>query len=223
MSTVLAPPDLASSETIETAADLLHKLGDIGPDRVLIRPLPGTATEADVVTVLESPRKRICELIDGVLVEKTVGLDESFLAAFLIIELGIFVKSRKLGRIAGADGTIKMWPGRVRIPDVAFFSQERLSRRQIPSEPIPVMAPDLAIEVLSAGNTKAEMLLKREDYFSVGVRLVWEVDPRTRTVSVYTSPQTPLSILTEADSLDGGQVLPGFTLPLRELFAEFES
>ena len=224
MSTVLAPseparPSAESLRTIDTVAELLHTLGDIGPDRVLIKPLPGTATEADVLKALEAPHKRICELIEGVLVEKVMGLDESFLAIQLILELGAFVKSRKLGLVSGEGGTIRMWPGRVRIPDVAFFSRERLSKRRIPAEPIPTLAPNLAIEVLSASNTKAEMLIKREDYFSVGVQLVWEIDPATRTVSIYTSPNTPKAVLTEADSLDGEQVLPGFTLALRDLFA----
>jgi Uma2 family endonuclease len=65
------------------------------------------------------------------------------------------------------------------------------------------------------------MRLKRQDYFSVGVRLVWEIDPVGRTVAVYTAPEGPTT-RTEADTLDGGAVLPGFTLPLRDLFAELD-
>jgi Uma2 family endonuclease len=65
------------------------------------------------------------------------------------------------------------------------------------------------------------MSLKRQDYFAAGVHLVWEIDPDARTVSVYTSP-TAIVILTVADTLDGGAVLPGFTLAVRDLFAELD-
>jgi Uma2 family endonuclease len=216
MSTVLAPPEAA----IETVAEMLQKLGEIGPERILVRPPMGTATEADVLAALAAPRKRICELIDGVLVEKPAGYRESVLAAFLAYQLGTFVYPRKSGLISGEAGTLRMWPGRVRIPDLAFIAWNRLPGGRIPDEPIPTLAPDPAIEVLSPSNTAAEMLLKREDYFSVGVRLVWEIDPRSRTAAVFTSPQTPLAVLTEADSLDGSPVLPGFTLALKDLFAQ---
>jgi Uma2 family endonuclease len=219
MSTVLAPPEAA----IETVAEMLQKLGEIGPERIMVRPPPGTATEADVLTALAAPRKRICELVDGVLVEKAMGLGESFLAIYLATQLGAFVYSRKLGVISGEAGTIRMWPGRVRIPDVAFFPWNRFPDGRVSQEPIPTLVPDLAIEVLSPSNTAAEMLLKREEYFSVGVRLVWEINPRSRTAAVFTSPQTPLAVLTEADSLDGAPVLPGFTLALRDLFAQLDS
>ena len=83
------------------------------------------------------------------------------------------------------------------------------------------LAPDLTVEVLSVSNTGAEMKKKREDYFAVGVRLAWEVDPDTRTVNVYTSPDQ-VTVLHASDTLDGGAVLPGFTLPLRDLFAELD-
>jgi Uma2 family endonuclease len=110
----------------------------------------------------------------------------------------------------------------VRIPDVAFFSWDRMPGRKRPPEPIPTLSPDLAIEVLSRSNTKAEMRKKREDLFSVGAGLVWEIDPKSRTVQVYTKVDQPDAVLTETDALDGGPVLPGFTLNLRELFAELD-
>jgi Uma2 family endonuclease len=113
-----------------------------------------------------------------------------------------------------------LWAGRVRIPDVAFFSWKRLPGRRPPTEPIPTLAPDLAIEILSPSNTHAEMLQKREDYFAAGVGLVWEVDPRGRTISVYDSPASPSRICPQNEVLDAGDILPGFTLSLAELFAE---
>ena len=91
----------------------------------------------------------------------------------------------------------------------------------MPSEPIPDLAPDLAVEVLSESNTEAEMTRKRQDYFTAGVRLVWLVDPATRSVKVYTNVDQA-TVLQDEQTLQGGDILPGFSLPLRELFAELD-
>jgi Uma2 family endonuclease len=210
-----------STDAIENLAELLEQLGGIPPERVRMRPPPGIATEADVITALEAPRKRLCELIGGVLVEKPLGYSESLLATMLIEMLNAFVGPRNHGLVTAPDGTIRLWAGRVRIPDIAFTSWDRMPGRRLPKQPIPELAPDLAVEILSASNTRAEMKLKRQDYFAMGVRLVWEVDPEARTVSVYMSPDNP-TVLNDSDPLDGGTVLPGFSLPLRELFGELD-
>jgi Uma2 family endonuclease len=213
MSTDIAPDNLA---------ELLERLGHIPPERIRLRPPPGMATEADVLAALEGPHKRLCELIDGVLVEKPMGYTESILASYLIELLNAHVRPRNLGLVTAPDGTVRLWAGRVRIPDVAFFSWDRMPGRQRPREPIPTLAPDLAIEVLSGSNTAAEMQLKRDDYFAALVRLVWEIDPETRTIHVYTQPAAADRILTGADTLDGGAVLPVFTLAVTDLFAELD-
>lgn len=205
----------------ETVAELLDMLGNIPAERVRLRPPPGQATEADVLAAMAKPRKRLCELIDGVLVEKVMGFAESILAGALLDHLREFVLAGNLGLVTAPDGTVRLWAGRVRIPDVAYFSWARIPDRRVPVDPIPTLAPDLAIEVLSASNTPAEMEKKREDYFSVGVRLVWEVDPEGRTVTVFAGLDQA-TMLNESDTLDGGAVLPGFTLALRNLFAELD-
>ena len=87
--------------------------------------------------------------------------------------------------------------------------------------PILDLAPDLAVEVLSKSNSRGEMQRKLRDYFAAGTKLVWYVDPKKRTVRVYTDPDNAAT-LTEDRTLDGGDVLPGFTLRLRELFAELD-
>ncbi len=221
MSAISTMP-VSDEPDLDNLAELLDRLGGVPLERVRMHPPPGTATEADVLEALEAPRKRICELIDGVLVEKAMGYSESILASAIIELLNAFVRPRNLGLVTAPDGTVRLWAGRVRIPDVAFFSWDRMPGRKRPPEPIPTLSPDLAIEVLSRSNTKAEMRKKREDLFSVGVRLVWEIDPKARTVQVYTKVDQPDADLTEADALDGGPVLPGFTLSLRELFAELD-
>jgi Uma2 family endonuclease len=211
---------MTSPPTIRTLADLLEQLGGISPDRVLFQPAPGTATEAHVVE-LQRRENRLCELVDGVLVEKGLGYRESLLALAMIEFLRAFVLRRNLGLVSGEAGMMRLFPGLVRIPDVAFASWDRIPGRRVPTDPIPDLAPDLAVEVLSESNTEAEMARKRREYFAVGVRLVWLLDPRTRTVAVFTAPDQS-TVLGEAQTLDGGVVLPGFALPLRELFAELD-
>jgi Uma2 family endonuclease len=213
-------PTLAPTGTIDTLADLLAQLGGVAPERVRFRPPPGTATERDVLD-LQVRKGRLCELVDGVLVEKAIGFRESCLAVALITLLWSFVMHRNLGLVTGEAGLIRLALGLVRIPDVAFVSWERLPDRRMPTEPIPDLAPDLVVEVLSESNTPGEMARKRHEYFAAGVRLVWLVDPVTRTVEVYTTPDQP-TVLHEGRTLEGCAVLPGFTLSLQELFAELD-
>jgi Uma2 family endonuclease len=154
------------------------------------------------------------------LVEKVMGFEESCLAMLLGHFLLAFVQQRKLGIVSGPDGPARLSPGKVRLPDVAFFARARLRGRK-KRDPILDLAPDLAVEILSKGNTRREMDRKLRDYFAAGTRLVWFVDPRKRTVRVYTEPDKP-TVLSEGEILDGGAVLPGFTLELRALFAELD-
>ncbi len=207
---------MPSMLTAVTVSDLLHQLGDIPPERVRLQPTLGTATEADVVAVHDR-EKRLCELVDGVLVEKTMGYYESYLAATLIRLLGNFVVAHDLGIVAGADGMMRLAPGLVRIPDVSFVSWEKLPGRRLPRQAIPDLVPDLAVEVLSEGNTPREMARKLDEYFSLGVRLVWLVNPMTESTAVYTS-RNQSTVLDKSATLEGGMILPDFTLPLSALF-----
>jgi Uma2 family endonuclease len=215
----LPPPSGPAPAPIETLADLMERLGHVPLERVRFHPYPGTAVEQDV---LEAEGKGLlCELVDGVLVEKAMGYRESLLAAYLIAALDAFARPRNLGLVTGEAGTVRLFAGLVRIPDVAFTSWDRLPGRRVPDAPLPHLAPDLAVEVLSRSNTAAEMARKRRDYFAAGVRLVWLADPVGRTVDVYTT-EHQFTRLTEADVLEGGAVLPGFRLPLRDWFAELD-
>jgi Uma2 family endonuclease len=203
-----------------TMADVMRRIGDVPPERIRVKPPPGQATVADVTHVLDHEGK-VCELVDGVLLEKTVGMRESTLAGFLVGLLNGFVIPRNLGKVSGADGTVQIVADLVRIPDVAFFSWERFPDRKLPSEPVPLVVPNLAVEVLSKGNTPGEMAIKRKEYFDAGVDLIWEVDPRKRTIAVYTS-STDVVTLGIDDTLDGGSILPGFQLALKDLFGELD-
>jgi Uma2 family endonuclease len=208
-------------EIEDSLAELVEKLGGIPLHRIRMKPSPGTATEADVLAAEALPRKRICELIDGVLVEKAVAYKESLLAAYLIFLLEQFVLPRNLGLVTGEQGMMQLWPGRIRIPDVAYISWDRLPGHKVPNQPIPDVAPDLAVEVLSPSNTDKEMELKRQDYFQSGTQLVWIIDPEMRTVDVYTSVDSNRR-LSVSDALDGGSVLPGFSMKLADLFGQLD-
>lgn len=206
--------------SIDNLADLLDRLGGVPLRRIRIRPALGTATVDDLLRVRRQEGK-VCELVEGVLVEKAVGYAESLLAAYLIRVLGEFVARRKLGMVTGEAGVMELMPDLVRIPDVAFVSWDRVPGRRVPSAPVPRLVPNLVVEVLSEGNTAGEMALKRSDYFAAGVELVWEVDPRARTVTAYTS-LTDAVQRTETDVLDAGGALPGFRLSLHDLFGELD-
>ena len=157
----------AAADSIETVADLLGQLGGVSPARMRFRPLPGTATEADVLDVRQR-HGLLCELVEGVLVEKLMGFRESFLTIALSAVLWGFVRTRNLGLVTGADGMLRLAPGLVRT--------WRLSPGSVcPSagcRPIPSRASYRPrCEVLSEGNTAAEMDRKRHEYFTAGVRL----------------------------------------------------
>jgi Uma2 family endonuclease len=202
----------------QTLEDLLDHLGGIPAYRVRMNPPPGLATEADLLE-LNAREGRICELIDGILVEKDVAVYESWLASVLIHFILIHVKKNDLGVVLGEGGFLGLFPGQIRVPDVSFISWKRMPNQELPNAAVGPFAPDLAVEIISKGNTKAEMDRKLREYFEAGSKLVWYVYPKTRTVHVYTSLRKSV-VLTEADALDGGKVLPGFSFSIRKWFRE---
>jgi Uma2 family endonuclease len=201
-----------------TAADVHARVGGIPLDRIRTFPAPGTATEADVLET-EARSDRICELVDGILVEKPRGSYESLLAVKIIHALCSYLESNNLGVVLGEAGMLKLLPGQVRVPDVCLIRWERIPGRQLPQERIYTLVPDLAVEVLSPGNTEAEMRRKLHEYFSAGSRLVWYIAPETRTARAYTA-EDQWQDLGPGDSLSGGDVLPGFALSLDKLFGD---
>ncbi len=200
-----------------TAADLVERFGPILLARVVGTSGPGEGTVEDVVR-LNDHEKRHCELIDGVLLEKTTGAWESLIAGQIVTLLNLYLANNKLGLAFTTDGMMQIMPDQVRIPDAAFVSWANLENSGFPEEAAPLMAPDLAVEVISPGNTQREMERKLEEYFEAGVRLVWYVEPREKKVTVYTRPDAAV-VLGETDQLTGGEVLPGLVIELKELFA----
>ena len=205
-------------QTSDMLAEMLERLGGLPAERILYIPPPGTATEQDVIAYHDATN-RLCELVDGVLVEKAMGYYESLLASVLIQFLREFIGPRNLGLVAGEAGMMQLAPGLVRMPDVSFVSWDRFPQRKIPRDAIVNVAPDLAVEVLSKSNTPAEIQRKLNEYFAAGTRLAWIIDPETHTASVYTAADQFIH-LTEDGALNGGEVLPGFELTVRRLFEE---
>ncbi|MFO0811272.1 MAG: Uma2 family endonuclease [Gemmataceae bacterium] len=201
----------------DTLEELLHDLGDIAPRRIRLDSLPGRATVRDVVRLNERGTQ-LYELVDGVLVEKVMGRKESLLASRIITAMSVFAELHDLGDVTGEAGTYRIVPDLVRAPDVAFTSWARQGGKDVPDDAAPPVAPDLSVQVLSPSNTRGEIARKLREYFFAGVRLVWIVDPKTRTVRSHTAPDEFVE-LAASDTLDGGDVLPGFRLPLAKLFA----
>ena len=208
MSTAALPPP-------RTFAELLERIGDVPLDRIRTQPPPGAATPQDALRITETERP--CELVDGVLVEKAMGQLEARLALLIGRYLLEYLERHDIGIAYGADGTTLFDDDLVRMPDVAFIPYENIPDGADPTTPLPDWIPSLAVEVISRGNTKREMERKLRDYFTAGVKLVWFVDPQSRTVRVYTAADQS-SELGAADALDGGAVLPDFSLPIGPLF-----
>jgi Uma2 family endonuclease len=203
----------------QTLADLVHNLGDIPLQR--IRFPAGHATEKDVIRLLDGADNRIYELIDGVLVEKAIGFRESLLAAFIGRMIDEFASQHDLGIVTGADGPFRLRPGRIRFPDTSFVSWSQFPEDKIPDDAICDVVPELAVEIISEGNTPGEMKKKLRDYFNSGVRRVWYVYPKTKSAVIYKSVTKKREIGVDG-ALDGEEILPGFSLPLSKVFARFE-
>jgi Uma2 family endonuclease len=199
-----------------TLADLHAHLGGIPLERIRLYPPPGTATKREMEAI-RARTDRTCELIDGVLVEKVVGHYESMLAMLIGCRIGAYLESHDVGTISGADSMMELFPGHVRAPDVCVVRWERYPEGKVPDDPIPPVAPNLVVEVLSRSNTAAEMRRKLHDYFTAGVDLVWYIDPQTRIARAFTGEEQFIE-LDEKGSLSGGEVLPGFELSLADVF-----
>ena len=180
--------------------------------------LPRVWTEEDLER-LESETDRRYELVDGVPKEKgPESMEHSYIALNLGGELRAYVKSHKLGIALESSAVYRMSEGNTRKPDVSFIARERLQEKRLSTKPFDG-APDLAVEVISPTDIWWEILEKLNHYFASGCRLVWLISPPDQTVLVYRADRRS-HILQVGDSLDGEEVIPGFTLPVAELFAE---
>jgi Uma2 family endonuclease len=176
-----------------------------------------------VVTVVDS--EALYEVVAGRHVElPPMGARETHLASELTICLGGFVKPRAMGRVeAEMLFLLDEEAGLERRPDVAFISFERWPRdRPVPTTVAWRVSPNLVVEVVSAANKAPEVVRKVRDYFRTGTDRVWVVYPDEEQVYVYSSP-TSIRVVDLAGELDGETVVPGFRLPLLDLFADAQA
>lgn len=162
-----------------------------------------------------------CELVRGQIVLAGPTSDEhAGIVGDFYHELRSFVLPRRLGKVrVGETGVYtQRSPDTVRGADVLFISEERYSRRRKKHGFLDV-APELVVEVLSASESKASVDEKLGEYFAIGVRLVWVADPEHKTVRAYRSLED-VRTLGEKDMLRGGDVLPGFSVPVSRLFED---
>ena len=173
---------------------------------------------AEDVERIALPGKQV-ELVRGrLVVREPPGTWHGVIAANLTCLMGDFVRAHGLGIVAAQDTGFKIAtdPDTIRAPDLAFVGREGAQR--IPRRGYAELAPDLVVEVLSPGDTPGEVLAKVADWLAAGTRLVWLVDPERSEVRIYRRDGT-LSVLRESDSLDGEDVLPGFSCPLRDVLS----
>ena len=175
---------------------------------------PNKLTAADLSAM---PDEKNFELIDGQLVERTVGSESSKITARLLAFLLIYCDKANLGTVFGPDTGYQCFSHdsqRIRRPDVSYLSFERFAEDEPNVGYIPI-PPDLAAEVVSPGDLALEVDNKVAEYLAAGVRLVWVIYPTTGQVLVYNSAGG--RILSLADELSGEDVIPGFRLKISEL------
>ncbi|MBX3061837.1 MAG: Uma2 family endonuclease [Anaerolineae bacterium] len=163
--------------------------------------------------------QRIFELIDGEIVEKIPSFTPSEIAAYFIRKLGNYLDVNPIGRLTTPDGGYRMPNGDVTIPDVGFITKARLPHRPEREAPVP---PDLAIEVKSPTDRVRPLRRKAEKYLEGGTRLVWLVFPEERKIEVYDLTAEDVFTIDIEGTLQGGDVLPGFTLKVADIFKSLD-
>jgi Uma2 family endonuclease len=161
-----------------------------------------------------------CELVRGELImDSPAGEEHGWIVMNLGAPLTAFVKQHGLGRVCGAETgfVLARDPDTVRAPDVAFVSAERGGPR--PTKRFRDGAPDLAVEVVSPDDRAGKVLAKVYEWLDAGCRVVWVVDPESRTVTVYRS-RTQITALGTSEQLAGEDVVPGFSIPVAEILGE---
>jgi Uma2 family endonuclease len=159
------------------------------------------------------------ELIDGMPREKPMGAQSDEVAGLLLTQLNVYIRPRKLGRAYPSQTGFQCFPKDaklVRMPDTSFVAAGKLPGDTTPEGYIKV-APDLAVEVISPNEMYEEVAVKVADYKSAGVKLIWVISPKTKTVLIRRADGTCAEV-GEAGTLSGEDVIPGFACPVAELF-----
>ena len=170
--------------------------------------------------LLAMPDGKAFELVDGDLVERHKSVLSSWVGGRTYRLLANLIEERDLGTIWPADNGIRCFPddpGKVRRPDASYISRERFSDNQLTFEGYLREVPDLVVEVISPNDLAHDVEKKVDEYLGAGVRLIWIVDPDTRTVRVQRGDGSAAR-LRQGDELSGEDVVPGFRCLVRDLF-----
>jgi len=181
-----------------------------------ITPVPPPTAIAPII-----PDDMLYEVVDGQVVEKKMSARETEIASILVGMLTPYLRTNRLGKVVG-EMLFRINPENDlrRRPDVAFVSHARWPfNRRVPNVPVWDMVPDLAIEVVSPSNSASTILRKVHEYFKAGVARVWVVYPEQTEVYIYSTPQQ-VQVVGIGQELDGGDLLPGFRLPVAVLFED---
>lgn len=174
---------------------------------------------AEDLEAMGSEAEKRFEIIDGVLVEvEGMGGRHGKVNTRIVVDLGGFVLSHELGELFSADTRFKIKhdPDVVVMPDISFIRADRLPPGEIWDQTVPI-PPDFATEIASPNDTDAAVRRKAQRLLDAGVRLVWIVWPRRQEVSVLW-PDHPEVVFGLGDELDGGDVIPGYRLPVATIF-----
>jgi Uma2 family endonuclease len=178
-----------------------------------------TTVRVEPDDLLKSPDGDRYELVDGRPKEKAMGAESDEVALGVAVALRNFVRPGRFGHVYGSQTGFQCFPRdpkRVRLPDAAFVAAGRLPDDKTPEGYITV-APDIAVEVISPNELYEDVEAKVADYRSAGVKLVWVISPKSRTVLVRRLDGTSAE-LNEGGTLSGEDALPGFACPVSELF-----
>lgn len=162
------------------------------------------------------------EVVNGELVDMgNSGMEHGWIASILNGVMFNHVFPRKLGVICDSSTAFAMKNGNKRAPDVSFIAKNRLTGMKRLPKGYFQGAPDLAVEILSPNNTVEEIHEKIVEYFDNGTQLLWVIHPDEQFVLVYHGV-SPDKLLQVTDTLDGEQIIPGFSMPVANLFVELD-
>ena len=173
-----------------------------------------TVPEFQALEARPENASRILELVDGEIIEKMPSFTPSRIAAWISFYISQYILQNHSGYVTGEAGGYIMSAGNVFNPDVGYISKERLPQEPEREAPVP---PDLAVEVKSPTDSKRKLRQKAEKYLASGTRLVWLVFPDEGVVEVY-EPESDVRTVSGAEVLDGGRVLPGLTITVKQIF-----
>lgn len=176
-----------------------------------------TWTEQELMALPKDGHKH--ELINGEIIMSPTGYRHEDLAAAVLMAMRLHVRQQKLGSVCGSSLGCWMASGNLLSPDVSFIHKTRIPRGPDAVRRYFQGAPDLVVEILSPRDRTIRTHDKMEEYFGSGARLAWVINPEEKSARVYRGAEMN-RLLRVTDALDGEEVLPGFRLPLAELFAE---